>query len=218
MTKILASCMVSFILFGCDGLNASFKKNNATAGTPPPPIVQKPGVCKFDFNNTCWAQSIKKITSCLGSGAQNEIFSENKEFCTSSGGKLTAFSAPQKMFLQPFDSNFNPIDFRILPDSIKECLHVQGTANKFQVTLTQTKETVEFDFSGDTMRFTCLDGQAIEIPYEAFSGCVASEGEKFISTVPGLDVQLFQDKSHSVWKMRFRGSPESPDLFSCEVP
>jgi hypothetical protein len=216
MKHILSILISTIFLFGCDGLNSSFKKNGSEGGVNNPPVTQKPGVCKFDFSNTCWAESMQKVTSCLGTSPTGEVFSETKEFCTGPTGKLVAFSNPAEMFGVPFDSNYTPIDFRVFPDSVKECLSVSGTAQKFKVTLAQTKETIEFDFSGNELKFTCLDGQSVQIPYEVFENCSQAQGEKFIATVPGIEMKRIQDNSSAVWKFRFRGSPQSPDVFSCQ--
>lgn len=203
-------------LLGCDGLNTSFDKGNAgSGGAPTPPPAQKPTVCAFDFSKTCWADSAKQITACLSDGTSEETFSQGKEFCTNTEGKLVAFTNPQMQFALPLDVNNTPIEFRVFPDSVNECLRVKGTAQKFKVTLAASQKTMEFDFTGKDMKFKCLDGQTVQIPYEAFEGCAQSMGDKFVTTVPGLQIMLTQKGTKSQWTMRLRGAPEAPAFYSC---
>lgn len=219
MKRILFFVAALVFISGCDGLNSSYKLNNGNGGNTTPDIgLQKPKVCQFDFAKTCWAESATQITSCLSTNTGDETFSQTKEFCTNEDGKLVSFANPQIMFAVPMDPNNTPIDFRIFPDSINECLRVQGTPQKFTVTLTASKKSMDFDFTGNTMKFTCLDGQTVQIPYDAFEGCAESMGDKYVSTVPGLQMLLTQKGNKSRWNFRLRGAPSAPNFFNCTAP
>lgn len=205
-------------VFGCDGLNSSYDKQNGSGGGPNPTPPQKPTVCNFDFAKTCWAESAEQLTACLGDGKSQESFSQGKEFCTNNDGKLVAFANPSAQFALPLDVNNTPIDFRVFPDSVNECLRVKGTPQKFKVTLSASQKSMEFDFTTDTMKFTCLDGQTVAVPYEVFEGCAQSMGDKFVTTVPGLQMMLTQKGSKPQWSMRLRGAPETPAFYNCVEP
>lgn len=126
---------VSLFFLGCDGLDSSFDKNDGSGGSgKPQPPAQKPTVCQFDFAKTCWADSAAQITSCLGEeSVSEETFSKTKEFCTNDDGKLVAFANPATMFAVPMDMNNTPIDFRVFPDSVNECLRVTGKIGRAHV-------------------------------------------------------------------------------------
>ncbi|MCC6137472.1 MAG: hypothetical protein IT287_02490 [Bdellovibrionaceae bacterium] len=221
--KILGLVFTSFVtvglLVGCDSLDSSFGKDDASGGGAPTPPAQKPSVCEFDFAKTCWADSAAQITSCLGeTTGSEETFSKGKEFCTNDDGKLIAFANPNAMFAVPFDVNNAPIDFRVFPDSVNECLRVTGTPQKFKVILSASKKSMDFDFTSDKMKFTCLDGQTVQVPYEAFQGCAQSLGDKFVATVPGLQMMLTQKGNKARWSFKLRGAPDAPELFKCIEP
>lgn len=210
--------MVLAGVLGCDGLNSSYDKGNAGSGSPTPPPAQKPTVCEFDFSKTCWSESAEQITACMGDGTATETFNQTKEFCTNDEGKLVAFANPAIQFSVPVDPNNTPIDFRVFPDSVNECLRVKGTPQKFEVTLKASQKSMKFDFTGDKMKFTCLDGQTVQVPYEVFEGCAQSMGEKFVTTVPGLQMMLTQKGTKNQWTMRLRGAPQTPAFYNCIEP
>lgn len=216
MKKALTLLVFAGVL-GCDGLNTSFDKGGSGGGSNPP-ISQKPTVCEFDFSKTCWAESAEQITSCLGDGVAPEAFSHSKEFCTNNEGKLVAFANPAAQFSSPLDINNVQIDFRVFPDSVNECLRVKGTPQKFKVTLAQSQKSMEFDFTGGQMKFKCLDGQTVQIPQEVFEGCSQSMGDKFVTTVPGMQMMLTQKGAKKQWGMRLRGAAEAPNFYNCSEP
>lgn len=219
MKRALVSVMALVLMAGCDGLNSSYKPNNGAGGGETPNIgPEKPKMCAFDFAKTCWAESAAQITSCIPQSQSEETFSQTKEFCTNTENKLVAFANPETMFTVPMDPNNTPIDFRVFPDSVNECLRVQGTPQRFTVTLSGSKKSMEFDFTGNTMKFTCLDGQTVQVPYEAFEGCAQSMGEKYVTTVPGMQMLLTQKGNKARWNFRLRGAPNAPDFFKCVEP
>lgn len=218
MIKGLVSVGVLCLLVGCDGLNSSFDKNNNQSGQVPqtPPVTKKPVSCNFDFAKTCWADSVAEITACLDPIESEEIFNQTKEFCSNAEQKITAFSNPQSLFALPFDIHTTPIDFRIFPDSVNQCLRVTGTAQKFRVV--SGAKSISFDFTTDKMKFTCTDGQIVQVPYDVFEDCAEALGEKFVNTVPGLEMSFSQKSGKGLWAFRLRGAPEAPDLFRCVEP
>ncbi len=219
MKHVLVSVVALVLLAGCDGLNSSYKPNNGQGGDGAPNIgSEKPKACQFDFAKTCWAESAAQITNCLPQSNSEETFSQTKEFCTNTEGKLVAFANPGMMFSLPMDPNNTPLDFRIFPDSVNECLRIQGTPQKFTVTLSASKKSMSFDFTSNTMKFTCLDGQTVQVPYEAFEGCAQSMGDKYVTTVPGMQMLLTQKDNKARWNFRLRGAPNAPDLFKCSEP
>lgn len=219
-----ASLVVCSILtFGCDGLNSSFGKNKGSSViTNKPPVSEKPVACTFDFSNTCWEESAMEIMSCLDTTSEEEksqeIFNDTKEFCKNSGDKTILFENPQQMFALPVDVNNTPFDFRVFPDGKHECLRVQGNPQKFKIQLANSKRSMDFDFTTNTLKFTCMDGQSVQVPYEVFQGCAQSLGETFVSTVPGMQVKMLSNGGKSLWSLRLRGAPQAPDFFKCIEP
>lgn len=209
----LAVCLLSLILVGCDSLDTSYQMDKVEPGPTPP---SKSTICTVDFAKTCWADTIQKVTSCLG--PQHEgVFSFDKRFCTNDQKMLIDFANPAQMFASPYDMLNTPIDFRVLTDSKTECFQVSGTRMAFEITLSQTGEKVFFENNGDSLRFTCLDGQEVKVESKNYEGCYQKLGDSYAKTIPGLDLEPFKDSASSQgWQLNFRGSFQPP-VFRCHL-
>jgi len=205
------------VLSACDGVNSSMDNNMLPP--PNPPVVEKPSKCVVNFANSCWVATIKKVTECLNGFSGKDTFSASKEFCSNVNGKLVSFQSPLDMFLKPFDTMSTPIEFKVLPDHVNECFRVSGVGNHFDIHLSQTGETVSFDFNQDQVQFSCLDGQEVSVSVENIKGCQKAQGMEFLSTVPGMEFGPFSENGvERGYRFRFRGAPESPDVFRCYNP
>jgi hypothetical protein len=210
MKKILVLSFF-FILSSCDSLDTSYDLKKA------PPIQEAPEkstTCTIDFRKTCWAETIRKVTSCLGEDREG-LFSFDKKFCTNNQQMLIDFADPTAMFHRPYDVFRSPIDFRILSDSKNECFRIQGTRTSFEISLKSSGEKVYFEDDGKSLRFTCLDGQEVFIDSKNFEGCNAKQGEAFQQTIPGLELTTISEQSKVVgWQLSIRGADQDP-VFRC---
>ncbi len=207
MKKVLGLVFI-LALLGCD---TSYQMDKAPLKPTPP---QKSTTCKVDFTKTCWSDTIQKVMSCLGP-QRDGIFSFDRKFCTNEQSMLIDFANPAAMFESPYDLSNSAIQFRVLSDSKKECFRVSGTRTAFEVTVSQTGEKVFFEDDGENLRFTCLDGQEVAIETKNYEGCFAKKGADFIKSVPGVELDVWQEnKSDAGWQFLFRGANQKP-VFRC---
>lgn len=209
MNKFLVG-ISAILLMGCDSLDSSYQIDKA------PPVVVPPSkstTCTVDFAKTCWAETIQKVTACLGSQSEG-VFSFDRKFCTNDQKMLIDFANPAQMFESPYDMLNTPVDFRILSNSQTECFQVSGTRMSFEITLSQTGEKVLFENNGESLRFTCLDGQDVKVETKNFEGCYQKVGAGYAQTVPGLELEPFKEGGSTGWQMSFRGSAQPP-IFRC---
>lgn len=216
--RLLPWILLPIFVAACDGLNSSFKKDNGPQAKPIP--IQKPTSCKMDFSQTCWAKTIKKVTECITQQNTADTFSADKEFCSNAtSNKLVHFQSPADIFTRPFDMLHSQLTFKVYPDSVNECFSVSGTGSTFEVKIKKTGESVLFNNDNQAMTFSCLDGQTVSIPANKFDGCEKSLGSEFAEKVPGFIFEPIMDNGiERGWTFRFRGAPETPDVFRCYYP
>lgn len=203
--------LVALLFLALVGCDTSYQMDKAPPQPTPP---QKSTTCKVDFAKTCWSETIQKVMSCLGPEREG-VFSFDKKFCTNDQAMLVDFANPAAMFESPYDMVNSAVQFRVLSDSKKECFRVSGSRAAFEITLSQTGEKVFFQDDGENLRFTCLDGQEVAIETKNYEGCFAKKGAEFMQTVPGIELDLWQENKSTVgWFFQFRGSSQKP-VFRC---
>ncbi len=207
--------LIGLFIAACNGVNSSMSNSEQD---PPAPIVTKPGQCVVDFEATCWRQTIAKVTACLNDlPSSKETFSEDRKFCSSGAGKIIAFDQPNAMFHPHLPAAERPIQFEVYPLGVESCFRVSGTADKFEIYLHETGQTASFERDEEQMTFTCLDGQSVSIPAEKISSCEKDFGGEANRFLPGLMFSSTQTGGAQGWAFRFRGAPESPNVFRCAL-
>jgi hypothetical protein len=213
--RFLPLLLLPLFIVACDGVNSSFKKD--TPPEPKPTPIEKPTSCNMDFSQTCWSKTIKKVTECLGKNGSHDTFSVDREFCSNSASdKLVHFQSPADIFTRPFDMLHSQLNFKVYPDSVNECFSVSGTGSTFEVKIKKTGESVLFNYDQQAMTFSCLDGQTVSIAANKIDGCEKAMGGEFAQQVPGFVFEpIVENGMEKGWLFKFRGAPDSPEVFKC---